>query len=492
MYDDTSGLLRELQKENAWWSNGKVPQILLKNFKRADFFRYKDTIINEEYPRIIIGPRRVGKSTILYQLIDYLINIKQIKKNRVILLSLERPFFGTIKNPIKKSLELFEENILKETLSNLKEPIYVFLDEASRNEEWALQVKEYYDRKYNIKFFITGSSSPALFTKSTESLVGRHKTTIMLTLKFTDVVKMIGDESLNEFMLNGTKKRLRETFVESIKKNNIKSFANTLSDIYLTAGPEIETKMQVILNDYMLKGGYPEFFEKNKTWQETSQIMREAYFETIISYDMVNVFKSRNPEKIKQLYTFLSINTAQQVNVTNMSNDLGITRVALNEYLSQLKQTYLINIIRPYKKNTLKISNDLKKIYIGDVGLRNAVLGLTENEVNEPATQGKLAETIAQGHSTRLKFCLEPTGLQENFFWKSKREVDIIIEIAKKQIPIESKYAENIKSEDISELRNTIKELNAPFGILLTKNSFKIDKENKLISIPLWLYLVMC
>ena len=66
------------------------------------------------------------------------------------------------------------------------------------------------------------------------------------------------------------------------------------------------------------------------------------------------------------------------------------------------------------------------------------------------------------------------------------------MELEKKLIPIESKYAENIKSEDISELRNVIKELNSPFGILLTKNSFKIDKENKMISMPLWLYLLMC
>lgn len=492
MYDENSSLLRELQKENTWWSTGEVSQELLKGFRRADFFAYSRTILAEEYPHIIIGPRRVGKSTVLYQLVDFLISTKQISKNRVILLSLERPFFSTIKNPIKQSLELFEENILKEPLVSLKEPIYVFLDEASRNEEWALQIKEYFDRKYKILFFVTGSSSPALFAKSTESLVGRHKPTIMLTLKFSDVVKMIGDDKQIDYLYKHTKDALRATFVEAIQKNKPEVFFNKISDMYLAAGNEGETKMQLILNQYLLKGGYPEFFEKEKSWNETSKIMREAYFEAIISYDMVRIFKSRNPEKIKQLYTFLSVWTAQQVNLTNISNDLGITRTVLNEYLSQLKQTFLINIIRPYKKNKLKISNDLKKIYVGDVGLRNAVLGLNEDEVKEPDLQGKLAETVAQDHSLRLKYCLEPNELYENFFWKSQKEVDILIEVGKKLIPIECKYAESIKSEDVAELKTAINELESPFGILLTKNSFKIDKANKVISIPLWLYLLMC
>jgi uncharacterized protein len=492
MYEENSTLLRELQKENTWWSGKGVPPELLKGFKRADFFAYTKTILEEEYPHIIIGPRRVGKSTLLYQLVDFLINKKNVSKNRIILLSLERPFFSTIKNPIKQSLELFEENILKEPLSNLKEPVYIFLDEASRNENWALQVKEYYDRKYKLNFLITGSSSPALFAKSTESLVGRHKKTIMLTLKFSDIVKMIGDDTLRDLLFQHPKDSVRASFIEAIKKENPNIFFDKMNDFYIATGSENETKLQLILNQYLLKGGYPEFFEKEKTWSETSRIMREAYFEAIISYDMVRIFKSRNPEKIKQLYTFLAVYTSQQVNLTNISNDLGITRVVLNEYLSQLKQTYLINIIRPYKKNKLKISNDLKKIYVGDIGLRNAILGLNETELSEPDLQGKLAETIAQDHSLRLKFCLEPNTENENFFWKSEREVDIIMELEKKLIPIESKYAENIKSEDISELRNVIKELNSPFGILLTKNSFKIDKENKMISMPLWLYLLMC
>jgi len=492
MEEDGLNLLRELQKENTWWSTGKAPKEQTREFKRADFFVYSKNLMSEEYPNVIIGPRRIGKSTVLYQLVEDLIKEKNTPPNRIIFLSLERPFFATIKDPIKMSLRLFEENILKEPLESLTGPIYIFLDEASRNSEWALEVKEYFDRKYKIKFYITGSSSPALFAKSSESLVGRHNKKIMLTLKFGDVIRLINDQKTTDALTKILKISLRNAFTESVKSGNPEIFYKELKEGYVNIGPEGEKLIQVMLNKYLLRGGYPEFYDKNKSWAEASRTMREAYFDAIISFDMIRVFNSRNPEKIRQLYTFLAVYTAQEVNISNLSRETGISRNVLNEYISQLKQTYLINTLRPYKKNKLKIGNDIKKIYVGDVGMRNSVLGVTEEEINDSTLLGRLAETVAQDHSVRLKFNLEPSGNYENFFWKSEREIDIIMELFKKIIPIESKYAEQIKSEDIQELDRIIKEKKCPFGILLTKKSMQYDKEKRIISMPLWLYLLMC
>jgi len=491
MNENRLTLLRELQKENKWWSEQKVPKELVREFKRADFYPYK-SLIDDEYANVVIGPRRIGKSTVLYQLIDFLIETRKVPTNRIILLSLERPFFGTVKNPIKESLQLFEETILKEPLETIEKPVYVFLDEASRNEDWALQVKEYFDRKYKIRFFITGSSSPALFAISSESLVGRHNSIIMLTLKFSDVIKLINDPKAKNLSVAIGKAFLRDQFINAIEKNEPKTFYKALQSIYVEVGSEGETLLQLMLNKYLLRGGYPEFYDKQKSWAETSRTMREAYFDAIISYDMMRVFNSRNPEKIRQLYTFLAVYTAQQVNLSNLCRDLGISRTALTDYLSQLQQTHLIKIMRPYKKNKLKIGNDIKKIYVSDVGLRNAVLGTTEEEMNDPILLGRLAETVAQDHTLRLKFCLDKKAVCETFFWKSDREVDIILEISGKILPIESKYSEQIKSEDIQELRKVTTTNNCPFGILLTKNSFQFNEKNKIISVPLWLYLLMC
>jgi predicted AAA+ superfamily ATPase len=489
---DGLNLLRELQRENVWWSDGNVPPELARDFKRADFFVYKKQMFEQDYANIIIGPRRVGKSTTLYQLIDHLIKEKNVPPRRIMLLSLERAFFNVVNNPVKESLGVFEENVLKEALSSLKEPIYVFLDEASRRNSWALEVKEYIDRKYKIKFFITGSSSPALFQKSSESLVGRHEKRIMLTLKFRDTLKLKNLPELNACLDRVNRKELRNAFITSIKQENPEIFSKALTDAYLAYGPTGESLMQIHLNEYFLRGGFPEFYDKNMNWQQTSKMLREGYFDAIISFDVMRIFNSRNPDKLKQLYTYLALSTAQTVNLTNLGSDLGISRVTLDEYIYQLQQTYLIRSAKTYKKNIRRASNDIKKVYVGDVGFRNAVLGLGEEEIKEPVLLGNIAETVAQDHTCRLKYCLEPAEKCELFFWKDKqnKEVDIIAEFGKKTIPIEVKYQESIRGEDIKALKNAIEQLESPYGILLTKNSLQC--KDGIVSVPMWLWLLMC
>lgn len=489
--DDTA-LLRELQKENVWWSTGEVPLDLVREFRRSDFYAYKEQFLKQEYANIIIGPRRVGKSTTLYQLVDHLIRERGVPPKRVILLSLERPFFDTISNPVKDSLGVYEENILKEVLSSLKEPVYVFLDEASRRSDWALEVKEYIDRKYKIKFFITGSSSPALFQKSTESLVGRHEKSIMLTLKFRDTLKLKNKPELNELLMKVRKKPLRDFFTESIKQDEPGFIFDTFRDAFVAHGPEGESKMQIELNEYLLRGGYPEFYDKNSDWKQAAKTLREAYFDAIISFDVTRVFGSRNPDKLKQLYTFLAMSTAQTINISNLCSDIGITRKTIDEYIYQLQQTYMVRTARVYKKNPRHASNDIKKVYVGDVGFRNAVLGVNEDEIKDPTLLGYLSETVAQDHTLRLKFCLEPCETCEIYFWKDKqkREVDIVAEFYKKPIPIEVKYQEDIKGSDIAPLKNAIEKFKSPYGILITKNS--LQYKDDIISVPLWLYLLMC
>ena len=310
---DEMVLLRELQKENVWWSTGNVPSELARDFKRSDFFAYTEQFLKEDNANIIIGPRRVGKSTTLYQLVQNLIKEKNVPPQRIIMLSLERAFFDTVKNPVKDSLRVYEENILKAALSNVKEPVYVFLDEASRRSDWALEVKEYIDRKYRMKFFITGSSSPALFQKSTESLVGRHEKTIMLTLKFRDTLKLKNQPELNEMMKKVRKKTLSDAFAASVKENNPELFYDVLRDAFVSYGSAGESRMQIELNEYLLRGGYPEFYDKNTSWKQASKTLREGYFDAIISFDVMRVFNSRNPDKLKQLYTFLALSTAQTI-----------------------------------------------------------------------------------------------------------------------------------------------------------------------------------
>lgn len=483
-------LLRELQKENTWWQTQDVPPHLAREFKRSDYSTYKDLLDNNKI-NVIIGPRRVGKSTIIYQLIQHLIKEKNIPTNRILFLSLERTFFEITKNPITESIKIYEENILRESIDSLEKPIYLFIDEASRNTEWAATLKQFYDLRYKVKYFVSGSSSPALYQKSSESLVGRKNDILMLPLTFRDVLRFRHPKT--EKAISATGAYLKSKLMRAINDNNPKELYDELARLYTEIGPNIEASLQVALNEYLLMGGYPEFYDVSASWDECSKIMREAYFEAIISYDILKVFGSRNPEKIKKLYIILALSTANVVSMSKIRRDIGeISRDALDDYFQQLQDTHLIAVSLQYKKNRRKIGNELKKAYVHDVGMRNAVLGVIEDDIKKTEILGSLAETVAQDHLRRLKFALEPSKKNELFFWRdnSKRELDFIIELDNKVIPVESKFQQSIRSEDARVLQAAIKKFNSPFGILLTKKSVHLS--DKIISIPLWLFLLIC
>ncbi|MDP3765271.1 MAG: ATP-binding protein [Nanoarchaeota archaeon] len=484
-------LLRELQRENVWWQLNDVPEHLARQFKRSDYSAYIDYVFDNDKINVIIGPRQIGKTTILYQLIRYLIKERRAPSNHILFLSLERPFFEITKNPITESVRIFEEYILKQSIPSLEQPIYLFIDEASRNPEWAVTLKQYIDLKYKIKCLVSGSSSPALYQKGDESLVGRKNDIIILPLKFRDVLRFKNLEI--QGTLQSIALILRERFKEAIVKKNPEIFFKEAIQIFTSIGPEDETNFQIVLNDYLLRGGYPEFYDKNRTWLEVSKIMREAYFEAIISYDILRVFNLRNVEKFRKLYVLLAIATGNIISVSNIQRSIGdISRGALDDYFQQLQATYLINTSLVYKKNKAKMGNELKKVYVNDVGMRNAVLGLSEEDIKRPENIGPLAESVAYNHIRRLKFCLEPEKINEVFFWRNNQnsELDFIVEVHDKIIPIELKFQETIRAEDKRIVEEATEKFQSPFGILLTKKSFHLSE--RIISLPLWFFLLMC
>ncbi|MBR7078798.1 MAG: AAA family ATPase, partial [Clostridia bacterium] len=68
-------ILRNLQVQNTWWTTGKVEDGLAPEFKRSVYKRVCKIFFNEirRFP-VLSGPRRVGKSTMMFQVIDKLLN----------------------------------------------------------------------------------------------------------------------------------------------------------------------------------------------------------------------------------------------------------------------------------------------------------------------------------------------------------------------------------------------------------------------------------
>jgi len=126
-------VLHALYEQNPWWVSGVVPEEFIKPiktletpFKRRDFFVLRNKLAEKEITAIV-GPRQVGKTTILYQLIDSLIQERKIDPKRALYFSFDYP---RLKAEINEVLDAYATSVLREPLQELRAPIYVFLDEV--------------------------------------------------------------------------------------------------------------------------------------------------------------------------------------------------------------------------------------------------------------------------------------------------------------------------------------------------------------------------
>src|SRR3989344_4759472 len=154
----------KLSEMNYWWKFGSIRKEFALPYKRKLF----DEIL--KYLKLrqiigIVGLRRVGKTTLIYQIIDYLIK-NGINQKDIIYFS-----FDEAKNEPREILRVYEESIIKEKISNRK--IFIFFDEIQKVEDWQNKIKVFYDLYPNIKFFISGSASLDILLKAKESLAGR-------------------------------------------------------------------------------------------------------------------------------------------------------------------------------------------------------------------------------------------------------------------------------------------------------------------------------
>jgi hypothetical protein len=449
-----------------------------------------DKILEREITAIV-GPRQIGKTTILYQLIEHLIKDKKVDPKRILYLSFDYPYLTTItEKPVNDIFEIYPTQILHEPVQKLNGTIYVFLDEICKLKDWSRILKGWHDLKYPINFVVSDSSIADVLKGNSESLVGRISPYTMLSMKFVDMVMYHGKDNNLDRLFNKVNWNLRDAFRISIKRSDSKTFYNEIRDAYTTLVP-YEDKLKIHLQEYLLKDGYPELLDIEALTSCAEKL--RTYLNLTLYKDIVRIFGVRDPKALEELVTLLADTSSQHVNYDSLSKTLSIKSDTLKTYLNYLESTFITSRAEFYAKSRASRIRKQKKIYLSNVGLRNALIGaLNEGLLRDNVELGKVAEILVHEHCKRLKFCLEPGFKPELFYWRTTQgeEVDIVIELFRKPVPIESKYSNDIRRRDLKGLYQFLKEYEESFGIVITKDRF--DLRENIIYVPLWLFLLMC
>lgn len=458
---------------NIWWKGEKInPQFLLGR-KRKEF---NEIINNLESKRIlsIIGPRRVGKSTLIYQTINYLINEKKIDSKRILFFSGDDPsLFFNENDKLSDVLEVYFNEILQESITKISSKVYIFIDEIHFIKNWQNYLKTYFDRKYNIKFIVTGSSSLHLFKDANESLLGRIENLYVLPLTF------------NQFL------NFHRTYVSKEKDIDIPKFdldkpeesLKKLQKIYYNE--ELKITIQKVLNEYILVGGYPEYFEERNIdiWQKR---LADDIITRGIYKDILTIYSIKSPEILEKLMYYIADNNSQTFSYSGMTKNFSIDTVTLISYVGYLKQAFLINVLENYSTNIGKVIRSNKKLSILDNGIQNSLLKKKEISNNDA---GHIVEAMAD-FDIRL-LCEKENYNQYYYRNANKEEIDIILDRKIDIIPIEVKYTNQIENSDTTTIKNFIDKNNqnklgrTKYGIVITKDILKT--ENNLYFIPYWL-----
>ena len=331
--------------------------------------------------------RRVGKTTLLKLIYD------ETKSSNKVLLNMDNPL----------DQRLFEEldyNNIAGKLSalgiNINEKAYIFIDEIQNFPGIVLPIKYLYDH-YNIKFFVTGSSSYYLKNLFPESLAGRKVIVELFPLDF------------EEFL---------------IFKEHAVSFSDSLKDKCLSKQLIRNEKLKIYYDEYLKYGGFPQVVLAET--KEKKEVYLNEIFSSYFEKDVKSLADFKHLGALRDLILLLMKRIGSKLDISKLASTLGISRPSVYSYLSFLEQTYFIFLINPYSKNVDREMSGAKKAYLCDTGLVNFLSKTEEGSILENAVFNNLRKFgkinyFQNRHGSEIDFILP--------------ELSIAIEVKSKAIP---------------------------------------------------------
>ena len=461
---------QELLLRNLWWENGNYRPEADSLPKRALYSVVQNNLSN---PFIIniVGLRRVGKSVMVKQTISHLLDQKVDPSNIFYHLfdySTQRQSPEFLEEVIRSYLL----QVLAEPGYNIKERVYIILDEIQYIDNWQAILKRFYDlTDKKIKFIITGSQSLLLKNRHLESLAGRITDLYLPPMLFREYLNIAKKEVevLTQFDLY----HLPETY-------------NQLTSYNLWNSP----KLQKYCNEYLTGGEFPENIVLT-SYQEKHDYMRNSVLGKVID-DCIKIYKIDKTDEFKLITDHLLVNAGSIFEIDNICREIGLTKKTVASYLEYLKEAYIFEPFYKYTKSRIKRGRLLKKIYAPSTNLICALNHLTDQHVEEvPQAFGKIVENSV--YNTLKDRYPETYYMDSLSFWrKGREEIDFIVVRNNAHLPIEVKFSENINYKELEPLLNYVKTKKLSYGVVVSKNdlALRVINGQTVYLIPYYLFLL--
>ena len=462
------GILKVLSASNPWWKTGAVNPKMTKTYKRFAFHEAMKRLDQTDIRRTVVltGTRRVGKTTIQYQMIETLLE-RVIAPQKIVFISMDHPMLKL--SGMNEVLECYHENIYAD------QDVYYFFDEIQYAQDWDKWLKTIYDMQPDTQVVATGSASPALIKGNQESGAGRWTVIQVPTMSFYEYCEIL---NLDRPQLPKTLKMTQMLHMSQQER----------TEIMLQL-----SKVQNHFNRYLQIGGFPELALADNDIM-AQQIMREDVVDKVLKRDLPSLYNIRNATELERIFLYLCNVSSEIVSIDAIAKELcGVSRPTVENYIRYLESANLIYQSWPVDMAGKRVLKAKPKIYIADAAIRNAVL-MDDSLLTDPVEMGKIVETAVYKHVAAFYY-QKATSVGYFRGGKKNKEIDVVVDYhSSGNILIEVKYREGAPISDDDAISELCADASA--AIIVTKSASDFGVHNTktgkdMLRIPAFAFLYL-
>lgn len=339
-------VLDRIRFENPWWINGQIEEDYNEMPRRLYFELFKPLVYEREIRRavVLMGPRRVGKTVMLFHLVQDLIENGHDPR-RIIFITIENPIYNNM------SLERLFSLAKESTGLEDKEDWIVIFDEIQYLKDWEVHLKTLVDSYRKDKFIVSGSAAAALKFASNESGAGRFTDFLLPPLTFHEYITLKGLDRI-------------------IKPTNIK-WEEQITQFYSSSHIDELNKHFV---DYINYGGYPEVIFSEKIQANPGRYIRQDIVDKVLLRDLPSLYGISDTRELNSLFTTIAYNSGNEFSLETLSKQSQVKKDTLKKYITYLEAAYLIKQVKRIDQSGKRFKRDnFFKIYLTNPSLRSAL-----------------------------------------------------------------------------------------------------------------------
>lgn len=445
-------IIGRLRLDNPWWTEKEIATFYAKMQPRLylDFFYPLVEDIDIRRAIILMGPRRVGKTVMIYHTIQRLL-ANGVPSQNIIYISVETPIYNKI--PLEQLFVLAKRALGKD--NNTTEQFYVFFDEIQYLKEWEIHLKTLVDTYYNVKFVASGSAAAELKKRSDESGAGRFTDFNLPPLTFYEYVHLKDYSNL-----------LYPCEMEWTGSSTIRG--NSTIDISL---------LNKLFIDYINYGGYPEVVFSTKLQENPSQFIRHDIIDKVLLRDLPSLYGITDVQELNSLFTMIAYHSGSQFSYEGLSKDSGVKKDTLRKYIEYLEAAFLIRKIRRSDDTAKSYKREmLFKLYLTNPSLRCALFQPIDEQ---DEFIGNMVETAVYAQWIPRNVNIAYANWNEG---KKKGEVDIVGINSARQKPdwaVEVKWTDKPffhPNEELKSLESFMKKNDLSYALVTSVSEFGMKK----------------